>query len=660
MAVLALFACAFQAHGTDTYDIASHQLQTPTLRIGSATYSNVVLTIGSIITPPSGTSPNGTDDSYNPNNNELTVLAVKVGSTTYYNAVTTVAALKSIGSVIGADTFDGTHLNIPYLQVGPTIYHTVVLAVGLSNVAKVNGGMPSISLDQFNAVAGQLTIPAVQIGSTVYTNVVLNVGPGNVVSVGGATGQWSSTFSVGTGVYPLLARDPSDSAFVLAWCANYCTSPSDTNKASRYTDAAGWGAAADIGPHATLNGMGFDAQGRGFAVWATGDSIGQEQAGFSRYVPASGWTQLYMPFAVQLPPEIVPPGSLLWQSVAPLGLSVFPDGTATAPMQADQRVYNSAGGPSGQSVTYWDDFIAQAGNSGSMGVDVLAIGGADLAITPTTPTPVMAPDGNGGTFTYLPLQLVFSSVKSVQAPTAHSVGATYNYETHAHITLGNGSAGLSTIQLHNAIAWNGGIGASTTFDTDDITFGVYHVFFNSQGGLAVADDGGALVVWAQVYDNRQTMTIMAQRFDGRAWHAARQLYSSTGLVPDYSFQLTKPVVTLDGQGRGIVVAQVLDKLMMFKYDPKSDTFGSAAPISTESPGNSLGKLLADFQGNAYLIDGSFRVRRYDVATNTWTAPALVAGTNGIPSMALDRNGLPMVAWQSGGGAGNTIYASRFK
>ena len=81
MAVLVLFACAFQAHGTDTYDIASHHLQIPTLRIGGATYSNVVLTIGSIITPPSGTSPNGTDDSYNPNNNELTVLAVKVGST---------------------------------------------------------------------------------------------------------------------------------------------------------------------------------------------------------------------------------------------------------------------------------------------------------------------------------------------------------------------------------------------------------------------------------------------------------------------------------------------------------------------------------------------------------------------------------------------------
>ncbi len=170
----------------DVYVPLYNQLTIPSLRIGNATYSNVVLTIGSVLSGPSGTTPNGTQDSYNPENNELTVQAVKVGSTTYYNAICTVAHLASIGSVSGADTFYGTQLSIPYLQVGATVYHNVVLSVTptTATVAAVNGGMPSVSLDRYNASTGKLTVPAVQFGSKVYTNVILNAGPRDVVSVG--------------------------------------------------------------------------------------------------------------------------------------------------------------------------------------------------------------------------------------------------------------------------------------------------------------------------------------------------------------------------------------------------------------------------------------------------------------------------------------------
>ncbi len=59
MAVLALFACAFQAHGTDTYGPAANELQIPSLRIGNASYSNVEVAVGGVITPPGGTTPDG-------------------------------------------------------------------------------------------------------------------------------------------------------------------------------------------------------------------------------------------------------------------------------------------------------------------------------------------------------------------------------------------------------------------------------------------------------------------------------------------------------------------------------------------------------------------------------------------------------------------------
>ncbi len=180
--LVALLAGAWDAHGADTYLSGGH-LAIPSLSIGRANYSDVVLTIGSIVNQPSGTAPNGTQDRYNPANNQLIVPAVEVGGTAYYNAVATVAGLTSIRSASGVDTFDGTHLHIPYVQVGGTIYSQVVLNVSLTDVVAVRSGMPGEPLDQY--AAGQLTIPAVLVGTTVYTNVVLNLGLGSIVSVAG-------------------------------------------------------------------------------------------------------------------------------------------------------------------------------------------------------------------------------------------------------------------------------------------------------------------------------------------------------------------------------------------------------------------------------------------------------------------------------------------
>ena len=61
----------------------------------------------------------------------------------------------------GADTFDGTHLHLPYVLVGSTPYYNVVLAVSLANVSAVHGGMPSVIWDQYDATASLLTNGAV-------------------------------------------------------------------------------------------------------------------------------------------------------------------------------------------------------------------------------------------------------------------------------------------------------------------------------------------------------------------------------------------------------------------------------------------------------------------------------------------------------------------
>ena len=146
------------AYGADSYNAG--QLTMSTVVIGVATYSNMVVTVGSIVSGPTG-------------------------SATYYNVIVTVAGLVSIGGVAGVDTDRGTELTIPYVKVlGGSLYTNVVISG--ASVVNVAGGMPALLVDIYDASTGQLTIPAVvdQQNGRIYTNVLANVG--TLVSVGPA------------------------------------------------------------------------------------------------------------------------------------------------------------------------------------------------------------------------------------------------------------------------------------------------------------------------------------------------------------------------------------------------------------------------------------------------------------------------------------------
>jgi hypothetical protein len=190
-------ACA-----ADSYDRATGQLTIPTMAIGSATYVNVLLTVGHIVSGPTGGSPNGNEDTYDPATGRLTVPSVTVGSTTYYNVVVTVNRLISVGNVIGADWYDG-FLTIPSVSVGDRIFDNVVVTV--KSIVGVAGGMPTENADSYAVATGLLSVPAVQVGGTVYTNATVKPG---VVSVGGpsfvAQGHWVQTDSTGKTVDVLV------------------------------------------------------------------------------------------------------------------------------------------------------------------------------------------------------------------------------------------------------------------------------------------------------------------------------------------------------------------------------------------------------------------------------------------------------------------------
>jgi uncharacterized repeat protein (TIGR03803 family) len=194
------------ASAADTYDLATRQLTLSSVVIGGATYSNMIVTVGDVISGPSGSSANGNQDSYDPSSNRLTIQTVTANSTAYYNVVATVAALVSIGGVSGANTYNGTSLNIPYVQVGGAIYRDAVVSIG--GVVGVAGGMPTFVTNTYDPLLKQLAIPAVtdQLTNRVYTNVIANVSA--VSSVGGiASAAQESIVHAFTGVDGAVPTD---------------------------------------------------------------------------------------------------------------------------------------------------------------------------------------------------------------------------------------------------------------------------------------------------------------------------------------------------------------------------------------------------------------------------------------------------------------------
>ena len=162
----------FSVAPVPSYD--GKDLTLPSLQIGNATLTNVVVKPAAIVSVLMGT-PHSTVSTYNPANNQLALPIVTYAATTYTNVVITVGGLVSVGSVTGADTYSNSELDIPSVQVlGGSLYSNVVITVG--SIVSQGGGMPTDVQDVYNPATRQLSIAAVQVGSKAYTNAIVTVG----------------------------------------------------------------------------------------------------------------------------------------------------------------------------------------------------------------------------------------------------------------------------------------------------------------------------------------------------------------------------------------------------------------------------------------------------------------------------------------------------
>ena len=96
--IFGLLLCFSSLHvlAADSYDSATNTLTISSVAVGDTLYTNVKITVGTIVSLGSQT-PTDSYDTYNSLNNQLSIPAVSVGTANYYNVVITVGNIVSVG-----------------------------------------------------------------------------------------------------------------------------------------------------------------------------------------------------------------------------------------------------------------------------------------------------------------------------------------------------------------------------------------------------------------------------------------------------------------------------------------------------------------------------------------------------------------------------------
>jgi hypothetical protein len=145
---LFLVLTSWSAFANDTFNPVNGQLTIPSVSVGSTVYTNVVITVGQVLSV--GTAPAiGPNDTYNSSNGTLKIPIVNVSGQLYYNVVIT------LGSVI---------------NIGPSSSQTFTIA---GNVTGLNSGQTLVlsnnANDTFNVVGGSLLNPFANSGSASFS-----------------------------------------------------------------------------------------------------------------------------------------------------------------------------------------------------------------------------------------------------------------------------------------------------------------------------------------------------------------------------------------------------------------------------------------------------------------------------------------------------------
>ncbi len=125
--LLGMAAAAIQAVAADTYDATRSTLTIPVVKVGSTYYSNVEVTLGSVISVGTASSNPLSYDTYDSATNRLSIPIVKSGTTTYYNVVVTVGKVLSVGSTCASlEACTSTATSTSSVYYGPAPFSSTI------------------------------------------------------------------------------------------------------------------------------------------------------------------------------------------------------------------------------------------------------------------------------------------------------------------------------------------------------------------------------------------------------------------------------------------------------------------------------------------------------------------------------------------------------
>jgi hypothetical protein len=125
--ILFVFFLPMKVWAADSYDATKSTLTIPVVKVGETYYSNVIITLGNVVSVGSASSSYLSYDTYTSSSNQLAIPQVTSGSTTYYNVVITVGKVLSVGSTcasLAACTSSSTSTDSIYY--GPATYATAI------------------------------------------------------------------------------------------------------------------------------------------------------------------------------------------------------------------------------------------------------------------------------------------------------------------------------------------------------------------------------------------------------------------------------------------------------------------------------------------------------------------------------------------------------
>ena len=184
----------------DTYNPSNGQLTIPTVLVGNNIYTNVVVTVSSVVAVNGG-KQTAFWDTYNSSTGQLTIPSVSVGANSYYNAVATIGNILSIGGILNANpnltsaglwspVSDPNFINANYFGTLANTFHSIIRIGKNGQYGLISNGWGYVSFSQPSTapvipvnvgLLEPLSDGTLQLNTPKYINDTITNGSGSVV-----------------------------------------------------------------------------------------------------------------------------------------------------------------------------------------------------------------------------------------------------------------------------------------------------------------------------------------------------------------------------------------------------------------------------------------------------------------------------------------------